>query len=290
MELLFILLGFAVGILSGYFGIGGGFILTPVLMLMGFAPVVAITTSLMYAIGSSLSGVWAHYKMNNVIWKTALILGVSGVAATQLAKPFVLWLDRNGFDETIIPIIYAVIIGYFAYSLLKKTNKKKVSQKGNPGIIKIVIIGFIGGLMSATLGVGGGFVMVPLMISLMGFEPRKAVGTSLVSVMMIVTAGFISYSVSIDIDYVLGLLLIAGALFGSQLGAKLTSLYTDTQIKKYFGLLYITTLVGILFELFNFDIAGMIVLALYVVLLLGKFIVDFIQRKQNPSILKHQDQ
>ncbi|WP_349408593.1 sulfite exporter TauE/SafE family protein [Pseudalkalibacillus sp. SCS-8] len=286
MDIFFyIILGFAVGILSGYFGIGGGFILTPVLMLIGFSPVVAITTSLMYAIGSSLSGVWAHFKMNNVVWKTAVFLGLSGVVATQFAKPFVLWLDRNNYDETTIPVIYAIIIAYFAYSLLKKSEKKNVAQMGKPGIAKTLIIGFIGGLMSATLGVGGGFVMVPLMISLMGFESRKAVGTSLVSVMMIVTAGFISYSVTIEINYALGLLLIAGALFGSQVGAKLTSYYSNDQIKKYFGLLYITTLVGILFELFKIEIAGIIALGLYVVTLLSKFTIDFIwSRKSKASI------
>ncbi|MGP4078869.1 sulfite exporter TauE/SafE family protein [Pseudalkalibacillus sp. R45] len=284
MELLYIILGFTIGILSGYFGIGGGFILTPVLMLIGYAPVVAITTSLLYAIGSSISGVWAHFKMNNVIWKTALLLGMSGVAATQFAKPFVLWLDKNGYDVTVIPILYAVIIGYFAYSLLKKTNKAKAVKIEKPGLIMTLIIGFIGGLMSATLGVGGGFVMVPLMISIMKFESRKAVGTSLVSVLMIVTAGFISYAVTIEIDYILGLILVAGALFGSQVGAKLTSFYSNDQIKKYFGLLYITTLVSILFELFNLDIAGISVLGLYMIVLLGKFTKDLMQRRHKESV------
>ncbi|WP_408007782.1 sulfite exporter TauE/SafE family protein [Pseudalkalibacillus sp. A8] len=284
MELLYIILGFAVGILSGYFGIGGGFILTPVLLLMGYAPVVAITTSLLYAIGSSISGVWAHFKMNNVAWKTAVVLGLSGVVATQFAKPFVLWLDRKGYDETIIPILYALIIGYFAYSLLKKPDKKITVKTAESGIFKTVIIGFIGGLMSATLGVGGGFVMVPLMISIMGFESRKAVGTSLVSVLMIVTAGFISYAVTIDINYLLGFLLVAGALFGSQVGAKLTSFYSNDQIKKYFGLLYITTLVSILFELMNLDIAGISALGLYMIVLLGKFTKDLIQRRHEKSL------
>ncbi|WP_261131908.1 sulfite exporter TauE/SafE family protein [Bacillus sp. Marseille-Q3570] len=284
MELLYIILGFAIGILSGYFGIGGGFILTPVLMLIGYAPVVAITTSLLYAIGSSISGVWAHFKMNNVVWKTALLLGISGVAATQLAKPFVLWLDKNGYDVTVIPVLYAVIIGYFAYSLLKKTPKAKTVKIEKPGLIMTLIIGFIGGLMSATLGVGGGFVMVPLMISIMKFESRKAVGTSLVSVLMIVTAGFISYAVTIEIDYILGLILVAGALFGSQVGAKLTSFYSNDQIKKYFGLLYITTLVSILFELFNLDIAGISVLGLYMIVLLGKFTKDLLHRRHKESV------
>ncbi|MCF6410211.1 sulfite exporter TauE/SafE family protein [Pseudalkalibacillus salsuginis] len=284
MELLYIFLGFTVGILSGYFGIGGGFILTPVLMLIGYAPVVAITTSLLYAIGSSVSGVWAHFKMNNVVWKTAVLLGLSGVVATQFAKPFVLWLERNGFDETIIPILYALIIGYFAYSLLKKPDKKITVKMVESGLLKIIIIGFIGGFLSATLGVGGGFVMVPLMISIMGIESRKAVGTSLVSVLMIVTAGFISYAVTIDIDYLLGFILVAGALFGGQVGAKLTSFYSNDQIKKYFGLLYITTLVSILFELFNLDIAGISTLGLYMIILLGKFTKDLIQRRHQKSL------
>ncbi|WLD92944.1 sulfite exporter TauE/SafE family protein [Alkalihalobacillus sp. AL-G] len=284
MELLYIILGFAVGILSGYFGIGGGFILTPILMLIGYSPIAAITMSLMYAIGSSASGVFAHFKMKNVAWKTAIILGISGVTATQLAKPIVLWLDENNYDETVIPVIYAMIIAYFAYSLLKKDPKKKQASKGGePNIVKTIIIGFIGGFLSSALGVGGGFVMVPLLISLMGFESRKAVGTSLVSVFLIVIAGFLSYAVVIEFDFIVALLLIAGALFGGQIGAKLTGLYSDSQIKTYFGLLYVTTLISILLELFNLDTAGIIVIGIYFVTLLGKFIKDILQRKHSTS-------
>ncbi|WP_257351756.1 sulfite exporter TauE/SafE family protein [Pseudalkalibacillus decolorationis] len=281
MEILYILLGFAVGILSGFYGIGGGFILTPILMLTGYSPIAAITTSLMYAIGSSASGVVAHFRMKNVVWKIAIILSISGVIATQLAKPLVLWLDKNNYDEKVIPIFYAAIIAYFAYTLLKKNKTDNIAfQGGNPSLIKTVIIGFIGGFMSSTLGVGGGFIMVPLMISMMGFESRKAVGTSLVSVCAIVIAGFLSYAFTIEFDFLIGVLLVAGALFGSQIGAKLTKYYSDAQIKQYFGLLYVTTLLSILLELFNLDTEGLIIIGIYLVTLLGKFVKDTFQRQR----------
>jgi uncharacterized protein len=276
MSFIYIIFGLAIGVLSGFFGIGGGFILTPVLMLIGLPPIVAISTSLMYTIGTSASGIFAHFRLKNIQWKTAFILGSSGVVATQVGKPFVLWLEQMNLDTTVIPSVYITFIAYFAFSLLKKEKKKEVLQAGQESLVKVIIIGFIGGFLSTTLGVGGGFVMVPLLISLLGFPSKKAVGTSLVSVFFIVITGFISYSFAVDIPYQLGFYLIAGGLIGGQIGAKLTAIYQNKQIKLYFGILYIVTLASVLFELLNLPALGLSVLGGYLIFLFYIFTKDSI--------------
>lgn len=260
---LFILMGFSISMLSGFFGIGGGFVLTPVLMLMGFSPIEAISTSLLYTIGTSISGVYAHFKMKNILWKQALIIGTSGVLATQLAYPFVEWLDSTGLDETVIPTMYLVLLSYFAFTMLKQSTKGINGQHGSSSIIPLIIIGLIGGFLSTALGVGGGFIIVPLLISFLGLPSRNAVATSLTSVILIVSAGFITYAINIPIHYDTGFLLIAGAIFGSQLGAKATSFVKNATIQRLLGILYICTMASLIINMTDFTILGLVVLACY---------------------------
>jgi uncharacterized protein len=290
MEFFYILLGLCIGIFSGIFGIGGGFILTPVLILFGLPPLSAIGTSLMYSIGTSVSGVAAHLRFKNILWKPAAVLGIVGIVATQIAHPLVVWLEKMGYDETIIPIFYIALLAYFALSLLYKQTKRKNTVQSTTEIQfsypKAVFIGFTGGFISTTLGVGGGFVMVPMLISLMKFPSRKAVGTSLVSVFFIVSAGFLTYASSVQIDYKLGLLLILGALVGTQLGAKLTTIYSSEQIQKYLGALYITILSSVILKLVHLDKAGLGIITLYVLTMLVLFLKETIihtKRKTSTS-------
>jgi uncharacterized protein len=287
MEFFYILLGLCIGIFSGIFGIGGGFILTPVLILFGLPPLSAIGTSLMYSIGTSVSGVAAHLRFKNILWKPAAVLGIVGIGATQIAHPLVVWLEKMGYDETIIPIFYIVLLAYFALSLLYKQTKRKNTVQSTTTIHfswpKAVFIGFTGGFISTTLGVGGGFVMVPMLISLMKFPSRKAVGTSLVSVFFIVSAGFLTYASSVQIDYKLGLLLILGALVGTQLGAKLTTIYSSEQIQKYLGALYITILSSVILKLVHLDKAGLGIITLYVLTMLVLFLKETINHTKRKT-------
>jgi uncharacterized protein len=288
LDFFYILLGLCIGIFSGFFGIGGGFILTPVLILFGIPPLSAIATSLMYSIGTSVSGVAAHLRYKNIFWKPASVLGFVGILATQIAHPLVVWLEKMGHDDTIIPIFYILLLAYFALSLLYKQAKHNKSTESAETPIsfslpKAIFIGFTGGFISTTLGVGGGFVMVPLLISMMKFPSRKAVGTSLVSVFLIVTAGFLTYAVSIELDYKLGILLILGAILGTQLGAKLTTIYSNEQIQKYLGALYITILSSVVLKLLHFDKAGLIVITIYVLTLLFLFLKETISHTKRKT-------
>lgn len=268
MELiLYFLLGGCISVLSGFFGVGGGFILTPILMLIGFSPLEAITTSLLFTIGTSLSGITAHIRLKNVLWKEGLILGISGMAATQIAKPFVLFLENKGWDELAIPIFYILLLSYFALTMLKQG--KKSQAKGDipatsPSIIKMAFIGLFAGMVSTTLGVGGGFIMVPLSIAFLGLLPKKAVGTSLFAVLLIVSVGFLSYAFTVTIDYRIGLLLVAGGLIGSQFGARLIMFYENKEISILLGGLYIATLMSVALKLAGLSYAGLILLAIFI--------------------------
>ncbi|MFZ3590786.1 sulfite exporter TauE/SafE family protein [Bacillus sp. DJP31] len=273
MEIiLYIILGTCIGILSGYFGIGGGFVLTPILLLMGFSPVVAVATSLLYTIGTSLSGVLAHFRMKNIQFKTGLVMASSGLVATQVAHPFVQLLERNDIEHIVIPLFYIVLAGYFSYSMLK--GKKEVPVPKNEtrnswGIL--LLIGFIGGFVSTTLGVGGGFIIVPLTITFLGLLPKKAVGTSLFTVFFIVIAGFITYSVNTPIDYSFAFTLIIGALIGGQLGAYITKLYKNDEIKKYLGILYVFTVINMVLKMVGYSEIGLIISLSYIAFLLVLF-------------------
>ncbi|UAC48460.1 sulfite exporter TauE/SafE family protein [Bacillus aquiflavi] len=265
MELmLFFLLGGFISVLSGFFGIGGGFILTPTLLLIGLSPIEAITTSLLYTIGTSFSGMIAHYRLRNIMWKEGAIIGLSGVLATQAAHPVVLYLDNHGLDKTVIPALYILLLTYFIF---KMVTKHKVEQKPTEmntqvetALPKLIVIGFFAGFVSTTLGVGGGFIIVPLTIALLHFHAKKAVGTSLFAVLLIVSAGFISYASTIEIDYKTGLFLVLGGLIGSQFGAKLTTYYSSVEINLLLALLYTATLSSVVLKIFHFNLFGLLVL------------------------------
>lgn len=268
MELfIFFLVGGCISILSGFFGVGGGFILTPILMLIGFSPLEAITTSLLFTIGTSMSGITAHIRFKNILWKEGLILGLSGMAATQFSKPFVLFLENRGWDEQVIPVFYIVLLSYFSLTMFKqgkKTETKAQVSTKSTSLGKMITIGLFAGMISTTLGVGGGFIMVPLSIAFLGIPPKRAVGTSLFAVLLIVSVGFLSYAFTITIDYRVGLLLVAGGLIGSQLGARLTRYYKDKEISILLGGLYIATLTSVGLKLGGLSYVGLWLLAVFI--------------------------
>ncbi|NKE07920.1 sulfite exporter TauE/SafE family protein [Mesobacillus selenatarsenatis] len=265
--ILYLLLGGLISVLSGFFGVGGGFILTPILLLLGFSPLEAITTSLFFTVGTSISGITAHIRMKNILWKEGLIMGLSGIAATQLARPLVYAMEARGWDDVVIPFLYIVLLAYFAIKMIRQGRKKdeEISAHADFSLSKLLAVGFLGGFVSATLGVGGGFIIVPLIITSLGFNPKKAVGTSLFAVLLIVSVGFISYAVNTDINYFIGLMLIAGALVGSQFGARMTSYFENKEMNAMLGILYLVTLAGAVLKLFDLNKTGLVIMGLFII-------------------------
>lgn len=281
--IMFLIIGIVIGIFSGFFGVGGGFILTPILLLSGYSPVVAIATSLLYTIGTSVSGVLVHFRLKNIQYKIAAVVGLSGIAATQVAHPFVMFLEKMGWDDVLIPVFYLILLAYFAFSMLRKGNPSDdssvSSDSPSPSLVKQIFIGFFGGFISTSLGVGGGFVLVPLLITFLGMKPRQAVGTSLLGVFFMVSVGFITYAVNTPINYWIGIALIIGALIGGQMGGILTSYYRNKEIRKLLGSLYIFTWISLLFKLFGWNLAGLIILIVFFVYLLVRFAGRFVNRE-----------
>ncbi len=261
--------------MSGFFGIGGGFILTPTLILMGFSPVIAIATSLLYTVATSLSGVAAHFRLKNIKWGTSIIIGISGVIATQLAHPFVVFLGQYNLENTVIPLMYLALTLYFSISILvsNSPSKDQTISKTKYAYVKIVLIGLFAGFISTALGVGGGFIIVPLLMGVLAFQPKYAVGTSLLSVFMIVVAGFTTYASTATLDYGVIGSLIAGALIGGQLGARITNIYEDKQVRLFLAGLYIATGVSLGLKLFHLDFVGLLILLSYCLYMLLHFLL-----------------
>lgn len=271
---LYFLVGAIISVLSSFFGVGGGFILTPLLLLIGFSPIEAIVTSLMYTIANSVMGIFAHVRLRNILWKEGLAVGLSGVISTQISKPFVLYMEKAGLDELLIPTLYIIVLAYFVIRMFRQGGKmKKVGgESGNISFTKLVLIGFIGGVISTTLGVGGGFVIVPLLITFLNIEPKKAVGTSLFAVLMIATAGFVSYTAAISPNYHVAIWLVLGAMIGSQFGARIIVYFRDWEINKLLGMLYFATLLSIVLKLFDLNVMGLIVLMIFTVFFLLRLV------------------
>lgn len=270
--LLFPFVGLMTSILSGFFGIGGGFILTPFLLLIGFSPIEAITTSLLFSVGTSLVGGISHIRNDNINWKMVCQLGISGIVATQFAQPLVMFLSVHKLDEVIIPFAYIVLLLYFAWKMLKESKNTKATKaerflpnKRNT-VLLTILIGFSGGFVSTSLGVGGGFIMVPLLITLLGLEAKRAVGTSLMSILFIVSSGFITYMLRTPVDISIGILLVAGALFGAPLGVRLTRFYLHRETTRWLSILYLTTMISIIFKLLQFSVGGLLTIGTFMVL------------------------
>jgi len=251
---IFVLLGLGgmVGVLSGMFGVGGGFILTPLLFFVGIPPTVAVATGANQIVASSFSGVLAHLKRRTVDLKMGMFLLIGGLAGAALGVQVFSWLTALGQIELIVTLTYVLFLGLigglmFIESLnaLRK-SRHKTAKRGKHhswiqhmplktrfrvsrlyiSVIPPIAVGFLVGFLSAIMGVGGGFIMVPAMIYLLGMPTKVVVGTSLFQIIFVAAYATIMHAYeSQTVDAVLALTLIVsgviGAQFGSVIGLKL---------------------------------------------------------------------
>lgn len=246
-ELIFIPIGMIVGTLSGFYGIGGGIVLMPILLLSGFSPSIAVPTSLMFTFGTSLSGALAHTRMRNVNWKIAVLIGLVGALLAQASNRIVLHI--SGSYDWLLNVWLIFLLSYFAWSLYnKRNNEEKPPLIKNPYLAS-AIIGSIIGFLCALLGIGGGFITVPLLMSWLGFDTRKAIGTSLAAIIIISMGGVTGYSTQVELNYLLGLFLIIGAFIGSPFGAKMTAYYQTIEMTQRLSILYLFVIASIAVDL-----------------------------------------
>ncbi|MCK4939625.1 MAG: sulfite exporter TauE/SafE family protein [Rhodospirillaceae bacterium] len=275
---IFLILGMGggVGFLSGLFGVGGGFLMTPLLIFIGIPPAVAVATEANQIVASSVSGVLAHWKRGNVDIKMGAALLVGGVIGSSLGVWLFTLLRELGQIDLVIKLSYVVFLGIigslmFAESLralLRSKNKVPPKRRqhywihGLPFKIRFkkskvyisallpLAIGLLVGILSAIMGVGGGFVMVPAMIYLLGMPTSVVVGTSLFQIIFVTANVTVLQSVNnYAVDVVLAILLLIGAVIGAQFGARAGAKLGGEQLRILLALMVIGVCVKIALDL-----------------------------------------
>ncbi len=247
----FLLLGLGglIGFLSGLFGVGGGFLMTPALIFIGVPPPVAVGTEANQIVASSVSGVLAHWQRRNVDFKMGFVLLVGGLVGSTFGVWLFTVLRSVGQIDLVIKLCYVTFLGVigglmFVESLRAMRRRRtagssrgklhkhtwvhglpfKMRFRRSKLYISALLplgVGVVVGVLAAIMGVGGGFIMVPAMIYLLGMPTSVVVGTSLFQIIF-VTANvtFLQAYANQTVDVVLALLLLTGAVIGAQFGAK----------------------------------------------------------------------
>ena len=271
-------LGFIVGLLSGLFGVGGGFLMTPLLIMIGIPPTVAAASDSNQIVAASASGTYAHYRLGNVDFKMGIYLLIGGVLGGTGGVQLIKLLRQLGNADFLIQITYVVMLAVvgtymFMESLqnLKPGKRKKHRSKPKKestyarlinslpfqtrfersGIVLSPIVplflGGVVGVLAAIMGVGGGFIMVPIMVYLLRMPMHVVVGTSLFQILFTCVNVTIMQAYSNKtVDFVLALLLLIGSTIGAQLGVKLSKRLKGDQLKILLASLVLIVMVKML--------------------------------------------
>ncbi len=275
---IFLILGMggAVGFLSGVFGVGGGFLMTPLLIFVGIPPAVAVATEANQIVASSVSGVLAHWKRGNVDFKMGFALLFGGVIGSSLGVGLFAFLRGLGQLDLVIKLSYVVFLGIIGFLMLTESinairrSKRQAPPKrrthnwmhGLPFKMRFrrsrlyisallpVSIGMLVGLLAAIMGVGGGFVMVPAMIYLLGMPTAVVVGTSLFQIIFVTANVTVLQAVNTQtVDVVLALLLLAGGVVGAQFGARVGTKLQGEQLRGLLALMVLAVCAKISYDL-----------------------------------------
>lgn len=249
-ALVIIMLGGMVGFLSGMFGVGGGFLTTPLLIFYGIPPTVAAASAATQVTGASVSGVLAHMKRNGVDIRMGMVLVAGGILGSFIGTFLFRILQKLGQIDTVIGLLYVVMLGSIGILMARESlNAVLAMRKGQP--VKLMkrrhhpliatlpmrwrfyrsglyispigpfILGIVTGILTMLLGVGGGFIMVPAMLYLIGMGTQVVVGTSLFQILFVTMFTTMMHSLTTRaVDIVLAILLLIGGVVGAQLGAR----------------------------------------------------------------------
>ena len=244
-------LGGLVGLLTGMVGVGGGFLTTPILIFYGIPPAVAVASATTQITGTSISGVLAHRRRRGVDMQMGAVIIAGGVIGSILGGFIFRLLQNSGQIDTVISVLYVLLLGTVglmmareaatALDILKPSARAhaKPARRHNPLIAALPMrwrfyrsglyisplaplgLGFISGLLTVLLGIGGGFIMVPAMIYLLGMSAQVVVGTSLLQILFVTAATTLVHATTTrSVDIVLAGLLLLGSVIGAQYGAR----------------------------------------------------------------------
>ena len=250
-ALLIILLGTVVGVLSGMFGVGGGFLTTPLLMFYGIPPPIAVASAASQISGASVSGVMVHLRRGGVDLKMGVVMIAGGLFGSLAGAGLFRMLQASGQIDLVIGSLYVLLLVGIGGLMLKDAlvalgYVAEIQSEDRPRHNRWVAslpmrwrfytsglyvsplapfaLGFVAGVLTMLLGIGGGFIMVPAMIYILGMSARVVIGTSLVMILAVSAAAtFIHAITTQSVDIVLAVLLLLGGVIGAQYGALLTT-------------------------------------------------------------------
>ena len=277
---IFLILGMggAVGFLSGLFGVGGGFLMTPLLIFIGVPPPVAVGTEANQIVASSVSGVLAHWRRANVDFKMGFVLLLGGFVGSSLGVILFKYLQNLGQLDLVIKLSYVIFLGIIGFLMLWESSRTIIRSRsaaarrgklhqhnwlhGLPfkmrfrksklyiSAILPFLIGATVGVLSAIMGVGGGFIMVPAMIYLLGMPTSLAIGTSLFQIIFVTANVTFLQALTVQtVDILLAVLLLTGAVIGAQFGSKYSVRMKGEQLRALLALLVLGVCVKMVFDL-----------------------------------------
>ena len=268
-----VMLGGLVGVLSGMFGVGGGFLTTPLLIFYGIPPTVAAASAATQVTGASVSGVFAHLRRDGVDMRMGMVLVAGGIIGSLFGAWLFEWLQRMGQIDTVIAFLYLILLGTIGGLMFRESLAAiRAQASGQPlptrkrrhhplvanlpmrwrfyrsGLyispLAPLLLGMAVGILTILLGVGGGFIMVPAMLYLLGMSAQVVVGTSLFQILFTTISATMVHSLTTRaVDIVLALLLLLGGVIGAQIGAKLAQRINPERLR--LGLAIIVLLVAL---------------------------------------------
>ncbi|MDP1640621.1 sulfite exporter TauE/SafE family protein [Phenylobacterium sp.] len=262
-----VLLGAVVGFISGLFGIGGGFLMTPILLWMGIPPVVAVASEANHVAASSASSVISYSRKRQVDFRMGGVLAAGGAVGALLGVEVFRWLRLMGQADLVVSLSYLIFLGLIGGLMLvesvgsvlrqrrgqppaKRRDRRPVWLYGLPfkvrfprsrlyiSVIPPVILGVFVGILSAIMGVGGGFILVPAMVYILRMPAGVVVGTSLFQIIITTSlASILQAGRNQSVDIVLATLLLLGGVLGAQFGARASSRFRAEELRALLGLI-----------------------------------------------------
>jgi uncharacterized protein len=272
-------MGGIVGLLSGIFGVGGGFLMTPLLIMIGIPSTVAAASDSNQIVGASTSGTLAHFRLGNVDFKMGILLLVGGVVGGTLGVQVIKILRALGNADFLIKVTYVLMLGFIGFYMflesLQALRKKAVTTTApiresrynqlvqklpwqmefmksgvRLSILMPLVLGTFVGVLAAIMGVGGGFIMVPVMVYLLRMPMHVVVGTSLFQILFTcVNVTIMQAHTNHNVDFILALILLLGSSLGAQVGAKISKRLKGDQLKILLATLVLVVMAKMLLDL-----------------------------------------
>ncbi len=274
----FLLLGLGgmVGVLSGMFGVGGGFLMTPLLFFIGIPPAVAVATEANQIVASSFSGVLAHLKRKTVDIQMGVVLLIGGLVGAALGVQVFNYLRGLGQVDLLVKLCYVVFLGIigslmFVESVraIRRSKSAKPAQRRRHtwihnlpfkmkfrtsglyiSVIPPVLVGIVVGILAAIMGVGGGFIMVPAMIYLLGMPTKVVVGTSLLQIIFVTAFTTLMHATTnYTVDMMLAVLLLVGGVVGAQIGTRIGVYLKAEQLRVLLAIMVLAVCIKLALDL-----------------------------------------